>query len=84
MKYTNNYTFNLPEYSDVIDISDINNNFSIIDNELVALESAFNSAIENIIASAFASGGLTTGLHSRSGDELLTRDNKAIFVIRKF
>ena len=84
MRYTDNYAFNLPEYSDVIDIENINDNFTVIDNELIALESAFNSAIDNIIASAFVSGGLTTGLQSRSGDEIYTRDSEVILVIRKF
>jgi len=51
LKYTSNKNFNLPEYTDVIDIQDINENFEAIDANLAELEA--NDVGKNVEGETF-------------------------------
>lgn len=48
MKYTQEKSFKLPEYTDIIDIFDINENFEKIDVNLATVETDINNAVEKI------------------------------------
>lgn len=57
MKYTDNFKFALPEHSDAADIETINNNFSMVDEEMKSLADKIIEVDGNVVFGTYTGDG---------------------------